>query len=89
MIKSRVELWMRTARNLLHRIDGLLSYFDRGINKGQAEDIKNKIKVLTAVWISRPGMLQTQAYRLHKKQCQLEILSKVVFGNHEHILNPK
>jgi len=71
--ESGVELLVKTARSLLHRAEGLLSYFDHGIDNGKAEGINNKIKVLKrqAYGFHDQEYFKLRLYHLHKKECQL------------------
>ena len=72
-IESRVEQLARTARTLLHHFEGLLSYFEHGIDNGKAEGINNKIKVLKrqAYGYRDQEYFKLRLYNLHKKEFQL------------------
>jgi len=72
-IESEVRSLMRTARSLLERAEGLLSYFDHGIDNGKAEGINNKIKVLKrqAYGFRDQEYFKLRLYHLHKKEYQL------------------
>jgi transposase len=72
-IDSGMELLAKTACSLLHRAEGLLSYFDHGIDNGQAEGINNKIKVLKrqAYGFHDLEYFKLRLYHLHKKKCEL------------------
>ena len=71
--ESGVEQLAKTARTLLHRAEGLLSYFDHGIDNGKAEGINNKIKVLKrqAYGFHDQEYFKLRLYHLHKKESQL------------------
>lgn len=71
--ESGVELLARTARTLLHHSDGLLSYFEHGIDNGKAEGINNKIKVLKrqAYGFQDQEYFKLRLYHLHRKENQL------------------
>lgn len=71
--ESGVELLAKTARTLLHRFEGLLSYFVHGIDNGKAEGINNKIKVLKrqAYGFQDLEYFKLRLYHLHRKKCQL------------------
>jgi transposase len=64
---------MKTARSLLERAEGLLSYFDHRINNGKAEGINNKIKVLKrqAYGFRDQEYFKLRLYHLHNKELQL------------------
>jgi transposase len=72
-ISSGIEELMKTARSLLKRVSGLLSYFDHRINNGKAEGINNKIKVLKrqAYGFHDMEYFKLKLYHLHDKQLQL------------------
>ncbi|MGB8703484.1 MAG: ISL3 family transposase [Gillisia sp.] len=72
-MESGVELLEKTARSLLHRAEGLLSYFDHRIDNGKAEGINNKIKVLKrqAYGFHDQEYFKLRLYHLHKKESQL------------------
>lgn len=72
-IESGIEMLAKTARALLYRFEGLLSYFDHGIDNGKAEGINNKIKVLKrqAYGFHDQEYFKLRLYHLHKKECQL------------------
>ncbi|MBA2368341.1 MAG: ISL3 family transposase [Candidatus Protochlamydia sp.] len=72
-LESGVELLEKTARTLLYRNEGLLSYFDHRIDNGKAEGINNKIKVLKrqAYGFHDMEYFKLRLYHLHKKECQL------------------
>ena len=72
-LESGVQLLAKTARSLLHRFMGLLSYFDHGIDNGKAEGINNKIKVLKRQAYGYRDMeyFKLRLYHLHKKESQL------------------
>lgn len=71
--ESGVELLAKTARTLLHRFEGLLSYFEHKIDNGKAEGINNKIKVLKrqAYGFHDMEYFKLRLYHLHRKECQL------------------
>ena len=71
--ESGIELLVKTARTLLHRFEGLLSYFDHKIDNGKAEGINNKIKVLKrrAYGFQDQEYFKLKLYHLHKKKCEL------------------
>ena len=71
--ESGVELLAKTARTLLHRYEGLLSYFEHRIDNGRAEGINNKIKVLKrqAYGFHDLEYFKLRLYHLHRKECQL------------------
>ena len=68
-IESGVKLLAKTARTLLHRFEGLLSYFEHKIDNGKAEGINNKIKVLKrqAYGFRDQEYFKLRLYHLHKK----------------------
>ena len=72
-IESGVQQLAKTARTLLHHHEGLLSYFEHGIDNGQAEGINNKIKVLKrrAYGYRDQEYFKLRLYNLHKKKCEL------------------
>jgi transposase len=72
-IESGVQQLARTARTLLHHYEGLLSYFEHGIDNGKAEGINNKIKVLKrqAYGYRDQEYFKLRLYNLHKKECEL------------------
>ncbi len=72
-LESGVQLLAKAARSLLRRCEGLLSYFDHGIDNGKAEGINNKIKVLKrqAYGYRDQEYFKLKLYHLHKKQIQL------------------
>ena len=72
-IESKVEQLAKTARTLLYHFEGLLSYFEHGIDNGKAEGINNKIKVLKrqAYGFHDQEYFKLRLYHLHKKECQL------------------
>ena len=72
-IESGVERLAKTARTLIYRFEGLLSYFDHRIDNGKAEGINNKIKVLKrqAYGFYDQEYFKLRLYHLHKKECQL------------------
>jgi transposase len=72
-LESGVQLLAKAARSLLHRFQGLLSYFDHGIDNGKAEGINNKIKVLKrqAYGYRDLEYFKLRLYHLHKKETQL------------------
>lgn len=72
-IESGVEALAKTARTLMHRFEGLISYFDHGIDNGKAEGINNKIKVLKrqAYGYHDQEYFKLRLFHLHKKECQL------------------
>jgi len=72
-IESGIEQLAKTARTLLHHYEGLLSYFEHGIDNGKAEGINNKIKVLKrqAYGFHDQEYFKLKLYHLHKKECQL------------------
>jgi transposase len=71
--ESGIELLVKTARTLLHRAEGLLSYFEHRIDNGKAEGINNKIKVLKrqAYGFHDLEYFKLRLYHLHRKECQL------------------
>ena len=71
--ESGVKLLWKAARTLLRQFEGLLSYFDHGIDNGKAEGINNKIKVLKrqAYGFHDMEYFKLRLYHLHKKECQL------------------
>jgi len=71
--ESGVELLAKTARTLLHRFEGLLSYFEHRIDNGKAEGINNKIKVLKrqAYGFHDMEYFKLRLHHLHRKECQL------------------
>lgn len=71
--ESGVEMLAKTARTLLHRFEGLLSYFKHRIDNGKAEGINNKIKVLKrqAYGFHDLEYFKLRLYHLHRKECQL------------------
>jgi transposase len=72
-INSGIQALMKTARTLLDRAEGLLSYFDHRIDNGKAEGINNKIKVLKrrAYGFRDQQYFKLRLYHLHKKEYQL------------------
>lgn len=72
-IESGVELLAKTARTLLYHYEGLLSYFEHGIDNGKAEGINNKIKVLKrqAYGFRDQEYFKLRLYNLHNKEYQL------------------
>lgn len=72
-IESGVEQLARTARTLLYRFEGLLSYFEHKIDNGKAEGINNKIKVLKrqAYGFRDQEYFKLRLYNLHKKEYEL------------------
>ena len=72
-IESGVQQLIRAARTLLARFEGLLSYFDHGIDNGKAEGINNKIKVLKrqAYGFRDQEYFKLRLYHLHKTKYQL------------------
>ena len=72
-IESGVEQLARTARTLLYRFEGLLSYFEHRIDNGKAEGINNKIKVLKrqAYGFRDQEYFKLRLYNLHMKEYQL------------------
>jgi len=72
-IESKVEQLAKTARTLLYHFEGLLSYFEHGIDNGKAEGINNKIKVLKrqAYGFHDQEYFKLRLYHLHKKEYQL------------------
>lgn len=72
-LESGVEQLAKAARTLLHRAEGLLSYFDHKIDNGKAEGINNKIKVLKrqAYGFHDQEYFKLRLYHLHKKEFQL------------------
>lgn len=72
-LASGVKGLMKTARTLLDRSEGLLSYFDHRINNGKAEGINNKIKVLKrqAYGFRDQEYFKLRLYHLHTKEIQL------------------
>lgn len=72
-IESDVGQLARTARTLMYHFEGLLSYFDHGIDNGKAEGINNKIKVLKrqAYGFRDQEYFKLRLYNLHKKEYQL------------------
>jgi transposase len=72
-IESGVGQLARTARTLLYHFEGLLSYFEHGIDNGKAEGINNKIKVLKrqAYGFRDQEYFKLRLYNLHKKEYQL------------------
>ena len=72
-LASGVQALMKTARSLLERAEGLLSYFDHRINNGKAEGINNKIKVLKrqAYGFRDQEYFKLRLYHLHNKELQL------------------
>jgi transposase len=72
-IESGVEQLARTGRTLLYHFEGLLSYFEHGIDNGKAEGINNKIKVLKrqAYGFRDQEYFKLRLYNLHKKEYQL------------------
>ena len=71
--ESEIDLLAKTARTLLYRYEGLLSYFEHRIDNGKAEGINNKIKVLKrqAYGFYDLEYFKLRLYHLHKKECQL------------------
>ena len=72
-IESGVQPLIKAARTLLARFEGLLSYFDHGIDNGKAEGINNKIKVLKrqAYGFRDQEYFKLRLYHLHKTKYQL------------------
>jgi transposase len=72
-LESGVEQLAKTARTLLYHYEGLLSYFEHGIDNGKAEGINNKIKVLKrqAYGFRDQEYFKLRLYNLHKKEYQL------------------
>lgn len=72
-IESGIEKLAKTARTLIYKFEGLLSYFDHGIDNGKAEGINNKIKVLKrqAYGFHDQEYFKLRLYHLHKKEYQL------------------
>jgi len=72
-IESGVAPLAKTARTLLYRFQGLLSYFDHGIDNGKAEGINNKIKVLKrkAYGFNDQEYFKLKLYHLHEKRTEL------------------
>lgn len=72
-LESGIQPLIKTARSLLARVEGLLSYFDHRIDNGKAEGINNKIKVLKrqAYGFRDQEYFKLRLYHLHKKHYQL------------------
>ena len=72
-IESDIGPLAKTARTLLYNYEGLLSYFDHGIDNGKAEGINNKIKVLKrqAYGFQDQEYFKLKLYHLHKKEYEL------------------
>jgi transposase len=72
-IESGVKLLAKAARTLLHRFEGLLSYFEHKIDNGKAEGINNKIKVLkrNAYGFHDQEYFKLKLYHLHKTEYTL------------------
>ena len=72
-LDSGVALLVKTARTLLYRAKGLLSYFNHKIDNGKAEGINNKIKVLKrqAYGFRDQEYFKLRLYHLHKQECRL------------------
>jgi transposase len=71
--ESGIRLLEKVASTLLHRSEGLLSYFDHGIDNGKAEGINNKIKVLKrqAYGFHDQEYFKLRLYSLHRKEYEL------------------
>lgn len=72
-VESGISQLAKTAHTLLHHAEGLISYFEHGIDNGKAEGINNKIKVLKrqAYGFRDQEYFKLRLYNLHKKKYEL------------------